>query len=194
MKIILTLLTIVLSMSVTAQDSESLPYHQIPVQPDSYTAGTVVSRMIDGLGFRFYWATEGLTPNDLDFKLKEDARPILDVMSHVYSMSAIIRDAALQVPHIRETFKKPLSYMDLRRLTLQNYKIASDIFKKADHLESFNIVFKGSDSNRVVPFWNAINGPIEDSVWHCGQIATSRRNSGNPINPKINHFTGTVSE
>ncbi len=181
-------------MSVSSQNINTLPYYQIPDHPDTYTAGTVTARMIDGLGFRFYWATEGLTPNDLDFKLKADGRPILDLMTHVYSMSTIIRDAALKVPHTRETFKKPLSYSELRMLTLNNYKKASDILKKADNLESFNIVFKGTDSDRVVPFWNAINGPIEDSVWHCGQIAASRRISGNPINSNINHFTGTVRE
>ena len=181
-------------MSVISKDSNALPYYQIPEHGDRYTAGTVVSRMIDGLGFRFYWATEGLTPHDLDFKVQEDSRPILDVMLHVYSMSTIIRDTALKLPHVRQTFETPLSYTELRVLTIQIYKTASDIFKEADNLESFSIVFNGTDNNRVVPFWNAINGPIEDSVWHCGQIATSRRNSGNPINPKINHFTGTVSE
>ncbi|WP_233265965.1 hypothetical protein [Formosa sp. L2A11] len=181
-------------MSTFAQSTTELPFHEVPKHAETYTAGTVVSRMIDGLGFRFYWATEGLTPTDLDFKLKADGRPILDLMTHVYSMSCIIRDAALKVPHIRETFKKSLSYTELRTLTLNNYKTASDIFKEADDLESFNIVFKGVEKNRIVPFWNAINGPIEDSVWHCGQIAASRRASGNPINPNINHFTGTVKD
>ncbi|QDO93939.1 hypothetical protein FNB79_08055 [Formosa sediminum] len=192
MKIILYLFVITFNMSIMAQNTSTLPYYEIPEYPETYTPGTVISRMIDGLGFRFYWATETLTPNDLDFKLKPDGRPIRDIMLHLYSMSCIIRDAALKVPHIRETLKKPLSYTELRTLTLNNYKAASDIFKTAENLEGFNIIFKGEPEDRVVPFWNAINGPIEDSVWHCGQIATSRRASGNPINPKINHFTGTV--
>ena len=38
----------------------TLPYYQIPDYPSSYNAATVAARTIDGLGFRYYWATEGL--------------------------------------------------------------------------------------------------------------------------------------
>ena len=44
------------------------------------------------------------------------------------------------------------------------------------------------------PFWNQLNGPIEDAVWHCGQIVAFRRASGNPISKKISVFTGKVNE
>ena len=40
---------------------EKLPYYQIPEPSTEYTAGTSASRMVDGLGFRFFWATEGLS-------------------------------------------------------------------------------------------------------------------------------------
>ena len=40
------------------------------------------------------------------------------------------------------------------------------------------------------PFWNMINGPISDAIWHSGQVVANRRASGNPINPKVNVFIG----
>jgi hypothetical protein len=45
-----------------------LPYYEIPDYPESYTAGAVAARMLDGLGFRYYWATEGLRDEDLVFR------------------------------------------------------------------------------------------------------------------------------
>lgn len=45
-----------------AQNAEQLPYYEIPEPAESYTTGGVLSRMMDGLGFRYYWATEGLRP------------------------------------------------------------------------------------------------------------------------------------
>ncbi len=62
-------LLLLLSLIITgmkAQDTQSeLPYREIPDPPENYTPGTVVSRLVDGLGFRYYWATEGLREEDL---------------------------------------------------------------------------------------------------------------------------------
>jgi len=66
MRVLAVLLTVLTYSSMSAQEADApLPYHTIPEAPENYTAGTMVSRMIDGLGFRYYWATEGLTPDNL---------------------------------------------------------------------------------------------------------------------------------
>ena len=46
----------------------NLPFSSIGPYSDSFTSTTVLSRMIEGIGFRFYWATEGLRQIDLDYK------------------------------------------------------------------------------------------------------------------------------
>ncbi|CDF78449.1 conserved hypothetical protein [Formosa agariphila KMM 3901] len=181
-------------MTLTAQQTQELLYYEIPEYPETYTAGTVVGRSIDALGFRFYWATEGLTTTDLEYKLNEDGRSTLETITHIHDLSTILRDAALQVPHIKETLKKPLTYLELRTQTLMNLKTAADLFKEAKDLEQYSLIFQSPTGVRTVPFWNAINGPIEDSVWHCGQIASFRRVTGNPLNSNVNHFMGTVRE
>ena len=66
-----------------AQDNEKLPYYELPEYSETYTAGTVAARMIDGLGFRYYWATEGLRDEDLDFKPSEDARTTKETIDHI---------------------------------------------------------------------------------------------------------------
>jgi len=44
----------------------------------------------------------------------------------------------------------------------------------------------------VTPFWNLINGPFSDIIYHTGQVVAFRRITGNPINPGVNVFVGQV--
>jgi hypothetical protein len=43
------------------------------------------------------------------------------------------------------------------------------------------------------PFWNQINGPISDALWHCGQVVMNRRASGNPLQKGVNVFIGKTT-
>ena len=54
------LIIYVFSLNVSSSAQSELPYKEIPSYPANYTQGTVISRMIDGLGYRYYWATENL--------------------------------------------------------------------------------------------------------------------------------------
>jgi hypothetical protein len=40
--------------------AQELPFSSIPKAPVNYSASNSISRMIQGLGFRYHWATEGL--------------------------------------------------------------------------------------------------------------------------------------
>jgi hypothetical protein len=40
---------------------EPLPFSFNPTAPEEITTANTLTRMIQGLGFRYYWATEGLT-------------------------------------------------------------------------------------------------------------------------------------
>ena len=80
-----------------------------------------------------------------------------------------------------------MTFKEQREKALQNLKQAAEILRARDDISKFKIIF----GNREIPFWNNINGPIADSIWHAGQIASYRRNTGNPINSNVNHFSGT---
>ena len=50
------------------QSQDQLPFKSIPEYPDNYKSGNIIQRMIQGLGYRYYWATEGLTDKDLKYR------------------------------------------------------------------------------------------------------------------------------
>jgi uncharacterized damage-inducible protein DinB len=138
--------------------------------------------MIDGLGFRYYWATEGLREIDLAYKASESGRSAKETVNHIYGLSKFIRNSILE--NNKDNNKNELSFPDKRKQTLMNFKVVSDILKASK--EDFQ--FK----NTTVPFWNIINGPIADALWHCGQIVMLRRASGNPFNSKVSVFSGKL--
>ena len=170
---------------------EELPYYQIPDAPESYTQGAIAARMVDGLGFRYYWATEGLRSEDLQFRPGEGARSSEETIDHILGLSNVILNSALH--KVNEGFDSSgMSFEQKRMMTLTNIQSAADIFRKSDDLSQFTVVFKGKDGNREFPFWNQINGPISDAIWHCGQVVTFRRSSGNPFNSKVSVFMGKL--
>ena len=171
---------------------QSLPYREIPSYPEFFTAGAVASRMIDGLGFRFYWATEGLRDEDLAFKPNEDARTSLETIEHIYSMSKIILNSTQK--KVNESTNEKLSFPEMRNRTLENLKTASNLLRTSSDkdMESYKVIFKRGDTTTEYPFWNQVNGPIADCIWHVGQLVSFRRSSGNPFNEKVSVFNGTV--
>jgi hypothetical protein len=179
------------TMTATGQ---TLPYATIPEQPTDYTAATVTARMMDGLGFRFYWATEGLSEQDYKFKSGDDARTIGETVNHIYGLTNMIKYASQKKADNREVDAE-ITIFEMRDEVLRTLKVAADIFRYAnpEEMAEFNIISKRGDKETVIPFWNAINGPIEDAVWHAGQIVTLRRMAGNPINSKVNFFMGKLN-
>lgn len=180
-------------MTKAQERHEELPYYQIPDAPESYTQGAIAARMVDGLGFRYYWATEGLRSEDLQFRPGEDARSSEETIDHILGLSNVILNSALH--KVNEGFDgSGLSFEQKRMITLTNIQSAADIFRKSDDLNEFTVVFKGKDGNSEFPFWNQINGPISDAIWHCGQVVTFRRSSGNPFNSKVSVFMGKLRD
>lgn len=188
---LILILPIICFASINAQNK--LPYYEIPDYPAEYNECTVVARMIDGLGFRFYWATEGLRPEDLAFKPSEEGRTTEETIDHILGLTNVILNSALK--KVNEPLDtKGMSFEEKRSKTLNMLKQAADIFRESKDLSAFKIVFKRGDNTSEFPFWNQINGPIADALWHVGQVVTHRRTSGNPYNSKASVFTGTVRQ
>lgn len=162
---------------------------------ENYTAGNVASRLVDGLGFRFYWATEGLRDEDLNFKPNNDARTQLETIQHIYEMSEIIKNSVKETTNLPGQSPK-LTFKETREKTLWNLKIASDILKNSsdDDLKRYRLKFKQGEKLVEYPFWNSINGPISDCLWHTGQIVSFRRSSGNPFSDKVNLMKGDLKK
>ncbi len=159
-------------------------YHIMKFTNAIYTETSVAARMIDGLGFRYYWATESLRDEDLSFKPSETGRATIETIAHIYGLSKFIRNSVLS--DNKDINKSELAFEDMRKQTLLNLKAVSEVLHNTD--EPFQL------ENTEVPFWNIISGPISDALWHCGQVVLLRRSSGNPFNSKVNLFSGRVKE
>lgn len=189
MKQFFILTLFILPLTSISQESK-IPYHEVPEYPESYTAGTVAARMIDALGFRFYWASEGLRKEDLTYKPSKEARTTLETLNHIYDLSQIIVNATLNKVNDSSVNKREMSWEEKRKQTLISLKTAAEILRDAEDLNTFTLKFGKSE----FPFWNNINGPIADAIWHCGQLVSMRRASGNPFNSKVSLFQGKLRE
>ncbi|MBC2845628.1 hypothetical protein [Winogradskyella flava] len=188
MKRFIFIMVLMMASSLTAQENKELPYYEVPEYSEEFTAGTMAARMVDALGFRFYWSTDSLTEKDLAYKANEDGRSTEETIKHIYDLSKIIVNSTLKEPNSRAD--EDLSYSEMRSKTLNNLKTAADILRDSDDISQYKIIF----GEQEIPFWNQVNGPIADAIWHCGQIVIYRRSTGNPINPKVNHFSGKVRD
>lgn len=191
MKSIYLSTVIILCSVMSSRGQEQLPYYEIPDAPDHYSAGTVVSRLIDGLGFRYYWATEGLRTEDLAYRPSAEARTSRETLEHIYGLCNMVLNSALKQPNSNEDISS-LTFEELRRRTLENLAKASGVFRNNDDISDFKIIFKRGEETSEIPFWNQLNGPIADALWHVGQVVSMRRSSGNPFNSKASVFSGKV--
>ena len=171
--------------------SGNLPYYQIPDYPQTYSAGTVAARVVDGLGFRFHWATEGLRAEDLSYRPSEGARSLEETVDHIFGLVMIIRKSAEGQLYAGASVEG-LSFEDKRKQILENLLAASNTLKQEGITSDNKMVFQRGDKTQEYPFWNLLNGPIADAINHTGQVITFRRTAGNPINPKISVLTGSV--
>jgi hypothetical protein len=145
-------------------------YYRIPTYPDHVSATSALTRLLDGLGFRFYWATEGLRPEDYAFRPAKDAMSIEELVMHVWELMNWVSGSALKKPY-GEPKDGPAARREALRII---HGLRETLLAMSDEdLEKLSI--------RDKPFWNLINGPFSDALTHTGQINSFRRLAGNPV-------------
>ena len=83
------------------------PLNEIPVAPESATAGNIISRMVQGLGYRYYWASKDLRIEDLSYRPSEEGASTFETLEHIYGLAEIIRNTATSSPTIRPLKSPP---------------------------------------------------------------------------------------
>ena len=181
---------------IAQTNDQKLPFYEIPQAQEDYTSGNILSRMIDGLGYRYYWATEGLSEKDLAYRPSEEARNINETLEHLLGLSGTIRNAPTSTANIRPVDFSELTFAEKRKMTLNNLQEASKLFKNktAGEIKDMKLIFNRGEKSFDFPFWNMINGPIADAIYHTGQVVSFRRSAGNPMNPGVNVFMGKTRE
>ncbi|UXP31934.1 hypothetical protein N6H18_16435 [Reichenbachiella agarivorans] len=195
MKHILTFAILLVSIQLHAQKSTDY-YYEIPDAPDHYSAGTVAARLLDGLGYRYYWATASLTETDLQYQPNAEARTTQETVDHIYDLTRVVYNSVLQQATDVRMATPEMTFAQKREATLKNIEEASLLLRnsKDKDFKNYNVVFLSDKGSKEYPFWNDINGPIADAIWHCGQISSFRRSTGNPLNSKANMMDGKVKE
>ena len=190
-KLILIIIFIPLVSFTQTSYGDDLPFSEIGDYPNEFSQSNIVSRMIEGLGYRYYWATKSLNDNDLNYKPSDDSRTTFEVIKHIHELTIMISSS-----FENKTVDFPSEQYDyklLREKTLLNLKYIHDELKSSPDFSKLSISFQRGDSTMSFPFWNQINGPISDALWHCGQVVMNRRASGNPLQKGVNVFIGKTS-
>lgn len=165
----------------------NLYFKKIPDYPLAITAASSIARMIDGLGFRYYWATENLTKKEIEFLAGNGSMSMNELNLHIYDLAFFTaKSFGCNPNHKKELL---LTFEDTREETLNLYEQLSKYLKILTHEELSRNSFYSKKYEQEFPFWQMLNGPIADALTHVGQITSWRRISGN-IQPKINVFLG----
>ncbi|WP_373072306.1 DinB family protein [Zeaxanthinibacter enoshimensis] len=196
MKILLSIILIISFQHLNGQEITRvhMTYEKLPDRGSEYTAGSVLARMIDGLGFRYYWATEGLGNKEYEYRAGEELRSIQELMRHIYDLSeVIIATARKEVVDRSGKTALGISPPEMRSITLERLRESADLLAGIDNFSDYPLRFQGKNSSSEFSFLHLINGPVSDAIWHTGQIVMLRRAAGNPIPPGVNVFLGTSS-
>ncbi|MEN8908100.1 MAG: hypothetical protein ABF289_19275 [Clostridiales bacterium] len=153
-------------------------FRNIESYPKSFTASNIIVRMIDGLGFRFYWTTHGLRKKDYEFSPAEGRWSISETVRH-------IRDLVnwISISFEGKNWPKPENDKKIREDTLKIMQQLRNLFENSSNEDLDNYRIRG------MKVWNIINGPLADALEHTGQIEMLRRINGNPPE-NFNYFLG----
>ncbi|MFT5052915.1 MAG: hypothetical protein ACI8QZ_004353 [Chlamydiales bacterium] len=173
------------------RDQDALPYFSLPGIPSETSPGSVLARLVSGLGFRLHWATEGLRPVDFDFRAHPTGQSIGEVLEHIGQMvSWVHAQFTAGLPGAT-----PLPDLDPDHGPVQRRE---HCLRGLACLQAHLLDMTAADLDGVVvdhprrgrrSFWVLVNGPISDALTHVGQISVWRRAAGNPA-PASDPFDG----
>ena len=144
-------------------------FYEIRDYPENVSGTSVLVRLLDGLGFRFRWSTEGLSDEDYKFRPAPDCMSIEELVRHVWGLVNWVCQSTLT-----ERFRKHDDISLVRR------SIQEMIYTLRESLISMNDGELALIQIHERPFWHIVNGPVADALTHVGQINSFRRLAGNP--------------
>ncbi len=190
----LILLFLLSTSCIMAQNNP--PMNEIPTAPETAISGNIIARMVQGLGYRYFWASKDLRIKDLGYRPSEEASSTFETLEHIYGLAQVIRNSATSSPSIRPVKSPPKDYIVLREKTLEYLEQANALFldKTEEEVAQMQVIFQRGNELYSYPIWNLLNGPLADAIYHTGQVVSFRRTSGNPIQKGVNVFIGKTKE
>ena len=167
------------------ENHQELPFEDISKTPTELTATNTILRMVEGLAFRYRWATENLSEENIKFRPHSTSMSIEEVNSHIFDLV----DSIFRVFGGEKQNKETLnSFHEIRKANLFLLKKLVNLLREMNDSE---LAEMEKNTSRKLPFWYWINGPLADALTHVGQITSWRRISGNPQLKGVNVFIGT---
>jgi hypothetical protein len=190
----LILLFLISTSCIMAQNNS--PMNEIPVAPETAISGNIIARMVQGLGYRYFWASKDLRPEDLSYRPSKEASSTFETLEHINGLAQIVRNSATSSPSIRPVNNPPKDYIVLREKTLEYLEQANTLFldKTEEEVAQMQVIFQRGTEQYNYSIWNMLNGPLADAIYHTGQVVSFRRTTGNPIQKGVNVFIGKTKE
>jgi hypothetical protein len=175
----------------TTHAMSALPYATLPPAPEMLTGPGVLARLVDGMGFRYRWATEGLVGVDLSFRANPEALTLGELLVHMHGLLGWVASSVRgpSVPEPDRLTPRPEAWPELRADTLVRLVDLRQLLLETPAEQLAAVTLTGDPEKGPEPFWNAINGPLADFLTHVGQVASWRRMAGNPA-PRADVFRG----
>ena len=156
-------------------------FYQIAEYPQRLQATTALVRLVDGLGFRFLWATAGLDAQDAEFRPAADVKSIGELTDHIVCMMARVARAVGPLP---EEADSVAGFATTRAAVLD---VLATLRRRLLELDDAALA---EARVRGRPVWHAINGQLADALTHVGQIVSFRRIASKPQQARVNVFLG----
>ena len=165
----------------------SFDFRSLPPGPEAVTGSAVLVRLVEGIGFRFAWASEGLRESDLSWRPTPETMSIAELAGHVLELVAWVAFSAGAIPVGPQKPESAPPFPEVRQRVLEVLALlrARLALMRDEEISTIRI---GSRAGPV-PWPHIVNGPLADSLTHIGQINVLRRANGNPV-PKANVFLG----
>ncbi len=165
--------------------NQELPFEDISQTPLDLTVTNTLLRMVEGLAFRYRWATENLREENIKFRPHPTSMSIEEVNIHIFDLV----DSTYRVFGGEKQDKESLnSFQKIREANLFLLQKLVTLLKEMNDSELLEME---KNTSRKLPFWYWINGPLADALTHVGQITSWRRIAGNPQLKGVNVFIGT---
>ena len=165
--------------------NKEIPFEDISKTPTELTATNILLRVVEGLGFRYRWATENLSEDNIKFRPHPTSMNIEEVNSHIFDL---INSTFRVFGGEKQNIDSLNSFQQIRKKSLF---ILEDLSERLKKMSDEDLVEMEKNTSRKLPFWYWVNGPLSDALTHVGQITSWRRIAGNPQLKGVNVFIGT---
>lgn len=141
------------------------PYATLPDPPARVDAAAVLARLVDAIGFRYHWVSEGLRERDWLFRPTPESMDLRALSVHLLQLLRWCGREFGLIPGDRV----PVADRALRR------EILGVAWTLREHL------LRSDAAGVLERRWLLVHGPLADALTHIGQLASWRRQAGNPM-------------